>query len=270
MRLKFLMSSTDDGRRTLTTFGMLLAGLPELIVSDVAANHSRAARSLAGTVATGIARRRSAAGNDAEFVAQLVSPSGMRITLTHADALAARLTQVGGYPGSHPVDVHLLLRGFTPDDEPSLLGLNPLPDDSRSFDERLREACALLGAEVPAARGAETADDAMQEAHERAVARLSEVRARWKTRVAAKETVLVKFRASQGDHGEYVWLEVRDWRDGALDGEVVTPAPRVGLSLGQQLTIKDSQVYDQLVVGPSGAAFPALTDLVASDYGRDV
>ena len=31
-----------------------------------------------------------------------------------------------------------------------------------------------------------------------------------------------------------------------------------------------SQVYDQLVVGPSGAAFPALTDLVASDYGRDI
>jgi hypothetical protein len=29
-------------------------------------------------------------------------------------------------------------------------------------------------------------------------------------------------------------------------------------------------VYDQLVIGPSGAAFPALTDLVATDYGMDI
>jgi len=52
------------------------------------------------------------------------------------------------------------------------LSVNPLPDESSSLDERVREACARLGVEVPAGRGAETADDAMHEAHERAVARL--------------------------------------------------------------------------------------------------
>ncbi len=80
----------------------------------------------------------------------------------------------------------------------------------------------------------------------------------------------MKYRATQGELGEYVWLEVRDWRDGALDGEVVTPAPRVGVSLGQVITIEPSRVYDQMVMGPSGAAVPALTDVVATDYGMDI
>ena len=78
----------------------------------------------------------------------------------------------------------------------------------------------------------------MREAHEHAVTRMDEIRTRWRTRVASEEKVLVKIRASQGELGEYVWLEVRDWRDGELDGEAVTPAPRVGLSLGQHITMR--------------------------------
>jgi len=67
------------------------------------------------------------------------------------------------------------------------------------------------------------------------------VRACWLSRVINKQKVLVKIRATEGDVGEYVWLEVRDWRDGVLDGEVVTPAPRVGLSLGQHISIEESR-----------------------------
>ena len=74
---------------------------------------------------------------------------------------------------------------------------NPLPDESGSLDERLREACARLGVDVPAARGAETGDEAMREAHEHAVTRMDELRTRWRTRVASEEKVLVKIRASQ-------------------------------------------------------------------------
>ena len=80
----------------------------------------------------------------------------------------------------------------------------------------------------------------------------------------------MKFRATKGERGEYVWLEVRDWRDDALDGEVVTPAPRVGLALRQAVTIQQTQIYDHFVLGPSGAAVPALTDVVATDYGMDI
>jgi hypothetical protein len=147
--------------------------------------------------------------------------------------------------------------------------MNPLPDDARSFDERLREACARLGVEVPAARGVDTRDDAMRQASERAVARLGEVRARWKTR-ASEEKVLLKYRATQGERGEYVWLEVRDWRDDAVDGVVVTPAPHIGLARNQSVSIQPSQIYDYLEIGPAGPGGPALTDLVATDYGMDI
>jgi hypothetical protein len=270
MPLGFLMSETNDGRRTLTTFGMLFTGLPELLMTDVAANHCRAARVLAGTVASGLSRIRSAGPDDADLAARLVSASGDRITLSIADAIAAGVTLTGDARGSAPVDVHLALRGFTAEDEPSLLHVDPLPGQPGSFDERLREACRRLGVDVPEARGADSAMDAMQVAHEEAVSRLNDVRARWTARAATEERVTVKFRATQGDIGEYVWLEVRDWRDGALDGEVLTPAPRVGLSEGQHITIEESRVYDQLVIGPSGAVFPALTDVVATDYGMDI
>ncbi|HEV7992893.1 MAG TPA: hypothetical protein VGP25_13765 [Gemmatimonadaceae bacterium] len=270
MPLNFMMSETEGGRRTLTTFGMLFSGVPELLMTDVAANHCRAARVLAGTVASGLARIRCAHANEAEFMAQLVSPSGARITLSTADAIAANVTQAGGSRGGAPLDVRLTLRGFTAEDEPSLLHVDPLPDQAVSFDERLRAACARLGVEVPVARGADSGNDAMREAHERAVLRLDEVRARWNARVVTDEKVLVKFRATKGDVGEYVWLEVRDWRDGALDGELVTPAPRLELTLGQLIAIEQSQVYDQLVIGPSGEMVPALTDVVATDYGMDI
>jgi len=270
MPIRFMMSATEDGRRTLTTFGMLFSGLPELLLREVAANHCRAARVLAGTVVAGLARHRGAIPNEAEFLAQVVSEQGARITITRADAVSAGVTNVDPNGESREVDVHLALRWFTNQDEPSLLLMNPLPDDSRSLDERLREACARLGVEVPAARGADTGEESMRQAHERAVARLEEVRARWKARAISEEKVLVKFRAAKGDHGEYVWLEVLDWRDDALDGEVVTPAPRVGLERRHPVTIEPSRIYDELVLGPSGAAMPALTDVVATDYGMDL
>ena len=270
MPLRFMISETEDGRRTLTTFGMLFSGVPELLMREVAANHCRAARVLAGTVVAGLARHRGAIRDEAAFLAELVSERGARFTITQADAITAGVNGVGDAPDDAAVDVHLALRGFTPADEASLLLVNPLPDDSRSPDERVREACARLGVEVPAARGVDTADDAMREAHERAVARLDDARARWSARAASGEKVLVKYRATDGERGEYVWIEVRDWRDGALDGEVVTPAPRIGLSRNQPVSIQHSQIYDYLVLGPSGTAVPALTDLVATDYGMDL
>jgi hypothetical protein len=199
-----------------------------------------------------------------------VSEQGARIAITRADAIVAGVTNVGDARGGTSIDVHLALRGFTPEDEAALLLVNPLPDESSSLDERLREACARLGVEVPAARGADTGEDAMRQAHERAVAQLGEVRARWRTQAASEEKVLVKYRATDGERGEYVWLEVSDWRDGSLDGEVVTPAPRVGLTRRQHVTIQESQIYDYLVMGPSGPAVPALTDVVATDYGMDI
>jgi len=270
MPIRFMMSETPDGRRTLTTFGMLFAGVPELLMREVAANHCRAARVLAGTVVAGLARHRSVIPDEAAFLAELVSERGARFTVMQPDAITAGVNGIGDAPDDASVDVHLALRGFTPDDEPSLLLVNPLPDDARSLDERLREACARLGVEVPAARGVESGDDAMREAHERAVARLDDARARWMARAASGEKVLVKYRATDGERGEYVWIQVHDWRDGTLGGEVVTPAPRIGLSRNQSVAIEQAQIYDYLVLGPSGTAVPALTDLVATDYGMDV
>ena len=271
MPIKFLVSTADDGRCTLTTFGMIFRELPELLMTGVAANHSRAARVLVGATTRAIARERNASTDNVRFVALLTGPAGMRITLTTADALAAGVTQTAATADPRTVDVHLVMRGFTGgDDEPTLLMVTPLPDDPRSSDDRLREACAQLGVDVPAARDGESADDAMREAHEQARGRLGDVRAHWHAREASGEKVLVKMRATQSDVVEFVWLEVLDWRDGALDVKVVTPAPRVGLAMGQSLSIDESQVYDQMVRGSAGVTVLPLTDIVATDYGRDI
>jgi hypothetical protein len=270
MPMNYMMSASEDGRRTITTFGMLFAGLPELMLGGVAANHSRAARVLLGTTTRAIARHSKEAADDAQFVESLTGQAGMKIMLTSTDAKAAGVAQGGPTGKPRAFDVHVAMRGFTDDDEPSLLGVNPLPNDTRSLDDRLRDACAQLGVDVPGARGAESADEAMHAAHVRARERMDEVGERWTTSEANGEQVLVKFRATQGDVGEYVWLAVRDWRGGSLVGDVVTPAPRVGLAAGQSVTIDESQVYDQLVKGSSGVAIVPLTDIVATDYGMDI
>lgn len=192
-----------------------------------------------------VARERTAATETVQF-ASLTGPSGMRVTLTTADAIAARVTRVARTADPRTVVVQLAMGGFTENDEPTFLKMTPLPDDGGS------------------------ADDAMRELHERARERIGDVRARWRARATSGETVLVKMRAMQGDVGEYVWLEVLDWRDGTLDGNVATPAPRVGLGMVQRLTLDESQVYDQLVKGPPDPAVYPFTDMVATDYGMDV
>jgi hypothetical protein len=269
MPLNFMMSAREDGRRIVTTFGMLFAGMPELLLDGIAANHCRSARFLLATVARGIARLRAEAGSDDAVLAALVSAAGAPLKLLAADAVAAE----SGRPRPAlpaPVDVHIALRGFTPDDEPSLLGVDPLPGMRGSFDERLRAACLQLGHDAPAGRSADSMEEAMQDAHARAVAGLPAMKRRFQSGLDAGQRLCVKMRATSGDVGEYVWLQIHSWRDGELSGEVITPAPRVSLAAGQQLTIGEDRVFDHLIAGPHGIIEPSVTDQVAEDYGVDI
>jgi hypothetical protein len=270
MPLVFLMSEGESGRRTITTFGMLFAGLPELLASEIAANHCRAARFLLGTVSRAIARQRQEAGDESALLAALVSTAGATVTLTAQDVVADEPDAPS--PGSAaPVVVHVARRGFTADDAPALLGVDPLPGTAGSLDERLRAACRQLGHDTPPGRSAESMEEAMQDAHMQAVARLPDMKRRFQSGLGAGERLCVKTRrAVSDDVGEYIWLEVHGWTDRDLSGEVITPAPRINVAAGQQLTIGEDRVFDYLVAGPDGILEPSRTDQVAGDYGLDI
>ncbi|MEP7000821.1 MAG: hypothetical protein ABI969_10105 [bacterium] len=271
--LNFFMSASEDGRRTVTTFGMIFAGLvPELLARGVAANHSRAARFLLATVARAIARRRSELPSDADFLAALVSQEGMRIELLPGDAatIAGVTPEARSVGGDEPVFVHVSLKGFDDSDEPSLLNVNPLPGAPGAFDERLHALCARLGVEVPVAANADSMEAAMQDASLGARARLPDVRSRFQRGLGADEKICVKVRVVEGDTAEFVWLEVRQWRQGEIDGDVLTPAPRIKLAKGVRLTIAEERLHDWIETGPNGMKAPSATDLVATDYGMDI
>jgi hypothetical protein len=255
----FLWSEGDDGRRHLTTLGLMVLGLPELQMKGVAANHMRAARFLMNTVARKLAAPGLANG-----------PAERELSLSRGDVAPDEPYLV---PGELAGDgglarVRLVLEPWDEEgeDEPSLLSLRP-PDGSAP-DDWLPQVCRLLGQDAPRALPQTAMTAEMRTASDRARAHLGSVARRLREDKAA---VVVKTGLPSTSGGvEYVWVRVRRWDpDGTLVGELATqPHHCPPHQAGHELRLRESDVFDYVIEGE--AHHRPRTEIVAQEFGVDL
>lgn len=277
--LTFLRSE-DAGRWHVTTLGMHQYRLPELQMKRIAGNHCRAARFLLSVAAARIAQEAQAAApekpRDGEWF------SGREFTLSSADVPPNAAYLVAG---REPIPVEsgeakfrLALQTMTTNEraegrwDAELLAVLPPAAFAGDADEWLRVTCRCLGQDTPAARPMAAQNDELQRASAEARTSLPAIRARFAAGLGDR-TLLVKTALPTRAGGEeYVWVEVTGWRDdGILTGTLaVRPVDCPGYRQGQEMEVREGAVFDRTILSPDGTAEPALTDIVAQDFGLDI
>ena len=279
IRLMFL-SSQDGGRGHLTTFGLLFEGLPEMQMKQLAGNHWRAARFLLGTVSKKLRHHPARSDSGEAFHSEL--RTGLTLTLGRDDVSPGEPMVVWGrYPeaGSGvagPAVVRLKLEAFdeqASDPDTELLHVLPPLEYRGDKNTWLRDVCRSLGQNAPDPLPLESLESVMQAASERARATLGELRERFRRALPPGQTFAIKIGLTTTAGGrEFVWIKVNDWQaDGILVGTLETqPTQCPGFFLGQEMRVPESDVFDRAIGSAEGLIDPALTDIVAQEFGVDV
>lgn len=162
---------------------------------------------------------------------------------------------------------------FTTERAAPLLRVKPSGDSVDMADEWLRRTCRRLGLAAPAAQPISALDSAMAEASRRAVQGLPRIRQRLEAGLPDGQICVIKvgLETAHGDK-EFVWVRVTEWSsDGFVGPLEVQPNDCPGYTLGQTMRVADTDVFDCAIVNPTaGPVEPALTDVVAQDFGVDL
>jgi len=119
----------------------------------------------------------------------------------------------------------------------------------------------LIGSD-PQLAVVETGDEAMEAAHQNALAELPRIRTRFQNGFRLGEVLHIKhgFPIPGGAH-EYMWIAVTGWREGRIRGQLANdPQYRSDLRAGQNVEIGEEEVYDWLIVHTDGSIEGAFTN----------
>jgi len=107
--------------------------------------------------------------------------------------------------------------------------------------------------------------DEMAAAHERAVAELPQIRARFQAGLQPGEVLMIKHGfPTPDDDREYMWVTVTSWRDDKISGRLSNiPNDVPLLSIGQEVRISESEVFDWVLLLGNGETKGGYTNLVA-------
>jgi hypothetical protein len=256
----FLWSEGDDGRRHLTTLGLVVLGLPELQMKEVAANHMRAARFLMNTVARKLAAQGLADGR-----------ADRELSLSRGDVAPDEPYLVRGeLAGDRGLArVRLLLERFDEEGDDEGAGLLSLcPPNGATPDDWLPDVCRRLGQDAPRALPQTAMAAEMRAASERARAHLGSAARRLREEKAA---LFVKTGLPTTSGGvEYVWVRIRHWQpDGTLVGDLASqPHHCPPHRAGDELRLRESDVFDYAIEGE--VDHPPATEIVAQEFGVDL
>jgi hypothetical protein len=275
------LSSRERDRAHLTTFGLMMHGLPELQMKEVAANHFRAARFLMSTLSKKLKDHALSQEDRDAFSSGL--RNGITLTLGREDVFPSQPMVVWGrFPeeGSgvaDPVEVRLQLEGFAEEtigsDDTALLHLLPPLGYPSDKDTWLRDSCRALGQNTPNPLPSEALDSEMQKASARAKSTLPTLRDQFQRGLPSGQTLAIKIGLTTLEGGrEFVWIKVNEWgADGVLTGTLETePVGVPGFLLGQTLRVPESDVFDRALGGEQGMIDPPPTDIVAQEFGVDL
>jgi len=113
----------------------------------------------------------------------------------------------------------------------------------------------------------------MEEASRRAVEGLPKLRQRLEAGLPNGQICVIKVGLEAAHGGkEFVWVRVTEWSSGTFVGRLeVQPTDCPGYTVGQTMRVADAEVIDCAIVNPmEGPIEPALTDIVAQDFGVDL
>lgn len=119
-------------------------------------------------------------------------------------------------------------------------------------------------------RTVEPDSEAMEAAHLRAVQELPVAKRRFQDGLQPGETLYVKHGFPTGDEGhEYIWLVVNTWSDDRLRGQIANdPRLRLDLHAGQEVELRDADVFDWMVSLRDGTREGGYTVAVVEREGR--
>ena len=239
-----------DGLALLTTRGLEQLGLPELRFQGVPPNLARVSSQLVNGVAQALvelaARLERTAALELPDGGVVVGQGHLRRSQTAAwppaDAgegtVTAPLSPATGAPG-----------------EPLWLDIHP-PDRQPVGEWLMRTLDRLLPPREQAIRHARSDSEALVHAHRRAVAELPAVEERFRRGLPVGAVCFVKhgFATSKGTR-EFMWIAVESWQAGTIRGSLAgTPRDVPGLRPGQEVSLRQDDVYDWLIQHDDGGA----------------
>jgi len=237
----------DQGRLKIIVHGMLHFGLPALVVDNVP-------RGLGNSCERGLMGVAQIVGRTALLLkARSEQPSStlefpIDATVSEQDVQVAYGFAADG--AARSIDVRLELE---PDGNPAFIKVLPPRHRANDFVGWINEFASAFASPLPSTASHLYHDEAMEEAHGRAVAELPYARQRFLSGEITPGMTLVKYAFRVNEHqSEYMWLAVREWGK-MITGELINqPVQRADLKMGQIVTIDSADVYDWVVAGPGG------------------
>ncbi len=110
--------------------------------------------------------------------------------------------------------------------------------------------------------GIKAQTDALKVAHEKAMAELPRIKARYASGLSFGQRLYVK-RAypTKSDGPEYLWIQVSSWFEGLVRGTLVTaPRKRTDLTVGQTLQLQEEDIFDWMLVMGDGTELGGYSD----------
>jgi len=250
--------SVDErtGLGWITTKGLGRFGLPELQIRNVPTNLFTPL----GSVVNGMCRRllletaRCVEGSPSP-PRELVLDAEFRLTLE--DVLLAY------GPQGDPIEAPPGARGWSllglrfergRRGEDSFLTLLPPPGFRGTHAEWLNSLLEDLFAPEDQVANVRADSEAMEAAHLQAVSELPRVRERFRAGLGPGEQLFVKHGFPYGeDQPEYMWVVVARWQGDRLHGHLANdPVYCLNLRAGQEVTLREAEVYDWLLMGADG------------------
>ena len=261
----------DTGLGWVTTRGLGKFGLPDLEVRDVPPNLNAPLHLFMDTVAQLLVEAALETVREKRLAAtEMVMPAE---TAVDGGTLARAHSETPSDPKGERVSVPIGLR-FAPEDRaPEVAMIRLVPPRSYGNDTGVWLSNALdrlVGSEHEI-RMARTRSEAMQRAHERAIAELPALKARFQAGLGLAQVLFVKhgFPTPSGS-AEFMWLAINRWEGTRLVGQLSNePREIPGLRIGQTVTLAETDVFDWMIQYPDGGREGGYTNEVALNEGRE-
>jgi uncharacterized protein YegJ (DUF2314 family) len=247
------MSTSDDGALWMTTTGMQRFGLPNLEMRAVPPGLGKEVLPLMNGVAQRLLHevlaQASAKDDPAE---ELVLPRVLEVTRNDL-AAAYGQAKVDAPPAT---TVGVAFDGEGRAGMEPFVAIGPPPSFEGERGEWYYAAIAELvgGGDSPAPVVRPKGDEALAEAHARAVRELPEVKARFERGLPPGATLYVKhgFEVARGGK-EFMWIAVIAWADDRIDGALANDsAYDPELRAGKRVKVAERDVFDWMISDGKG------------------